>query len=717
MGGQKLASFFMAVKKTATPAAKKVANKTTSGTSAQPYVSIGERLGEIPVHISYRIIELFSAGLYRSANKAIEELVANSWDAVAHRVWLCMPNSLKGPNPSVWVVDDGAGMDEEELAELWWIARSPKEGVRDDPGNERPPIGKFGIGKLATYLLANRLTYISRKNGRVLAVTMDYTAIDRESSGEETVNLDLRELRDAAEVAAALAPLRALPGGNDVADELLGNLSKGNATWTVAAMSNLKPLASTVSNGRLRWLLSTALPFNPKFAVTLNGTPIKSVVEDTALLKEWEIGGEDDLPTGFERGADDGGSFVDVEGGPGPIRGRVQVFQDQLTKNKAGLIGNSNGFFVKVRDRLINVDDPLFGLEPLSHSTFSRFRMEVRCDGLDELLASTREAVQDDAVVTRFRAFLRWEFNRARGIYDDWIRKNEDEATAAGRVDKIPPSLSRRPLVSAVKALLEGGASQLSLINATVDTNDVAGFIRELEETLEPDGDGPIRDVVEAALGPDQFLASYDATSRVVTVNVLHPFYANFIESVGRTLPFSLLAVVEVLTEAFVFEAAGEQVARDVVGRRDAVLRELVDQNREGPAVIAQNLREQADDEDGLEVAVTEAMRSLGYAVTRIGGKKNPDGVAVAELGVRAAGEGVRGDYSITYDAKSTGKRAVAAKTVGISTLVRHRESKNADYRTFWALKPRPPNRPNTDMAEQTRPRSNPAPENPCSNR
>ena len=39
--------------------------------------TIGTKFDEIPVEISYKIIQLFSAGLYSSPNKAFEELVCN----------------------------------------------------------------------------------------------------------------------------------------------------------------------------------------------------------------------------------------------------------------------------------------------------------------------------------------------------------------------------------------------------------------------------------------------------------------------------------------------------------------------------------------------------------------------------------------------------------------------------------------------------------------
>lgn len=51
------------------------------------FVAGGSRATDINVDISYRIIDRFSEGLYSSPNKAFEELVSNSFDAGARRVW------------------------------------------------------------------------------------------------------------------------------------------------------------------------------------------------------------------------------------------------------------------------------------------------------------------------------------------------------------------------------------------------------------------------------------------------------------------------------------------------------------------------------------------------------------------------------------------------------------------------------------------------------
>lgn len=56
-----------------------------------PYVQSGKETAKIDVRLSYKIVRLFSEGLYASPNKALEELVANSFDAGAQRVAVFLP--------------------------------------------------------------------------------------------------------------------------------------------------------------------------------------------------------------------------------------------------------------------------------------------------------------------------------------------------------------------------------------------------------------------------------------------------------------------------------------------------------------------------------------------------------------------------------------------------------------------------------------------------
>src|SRR2546425_5828005 len=112
----------------------------------------GKEISSIDVRISYRIIQLFSEGLYASPNKAVEELVSNAFDAGATNVHVVLSPDLLGDDSTIGVIDDGAGMDEQGLRDLWLIGVSNKRRPDIVPPRGRKQIGKFGIGKLATYV-------------------------------------------------------------------------------------------------------------------------------------------------------------------------------------------------------------------------------------------------------------------------------------------------------------------------------------------------------------------------------------------------------------------------------------------------------------------------------------------------------------------------------------------------------------------------------------
>src|SRR3989442_5494789 len=94
------------------------------------FYKIGKENSDIEVRISYRIIQLFSEGLYSSPNKAIEELVSNSFDAGATNVHVILSPDLVSEGAAIVVIDDGVGMDDKEVQEHWLICVSNKR----DPG-------------------------------------------------------------------------------------------------------------------------------------------------------------------------------------------------------------------------------------------------------------------------------------------------------------------------------------------------------------------------------------------------------------------------------------------------------------------------------------------------------------------------------------------------------------------------------------------------------
>ncbi len=126
------------------------------------FASVGKTTDNIDVRLSYRIVELFSEGLYASPNKAIEELVANSFDAGALRVQVLLSPNMHEQDATIVVVDDGEGMDADGLKKHWLIGISDKRRLITLPKG-RQQIGKFGIGKLATYVLAQRLPILANE--------------------------------------------------------------------------------------------------------------------------------------------------------------------------------------------------------------------------------------------------------------------------------------------------------------------------------------------------------------------------------------------------------------------------------------------------------------------------------------------------------------------------------------------------------------------------
>lgn len=167
------------------------------------YATLGSEAEKIDIRLSYRIVRLFSEGLYASSNKAIEELVANSFDAGACKVAVFLPVDFHTQGAAIAVLDDGEGMDTGGLKQHWLIGKSDKRELASLPRG-RQQIGKFGIGKLATYVLANRLTHISRKCGKYYSTSMNYKVVDERGDEEvepkSPIKISLRELTEVHEV-------------------------------------------------------------------------------------------------------------------------------------------------------------------------------------------------------------------------------------------------------------------------------------------------------------------------------------------------------------------------------------------------------------------------------------------------------------------------------------------------------------------------------------
>jgi hypothetical protein len=669
---------------------------------ATPFHSAGSVTDEIPVEISLQIIGLFSEGLYSSPNKAIEELVSNSFDADATRVHVAVSPDRAADDASIVVIDNGVGMDDLGLKIHWIVGDSVKARNRTTASGRRT-IGKFGIGKLAAYVLGDRLTHISKSGGKYYATTMDFRRIPqtadvdlvgKDSTKPQSVKLELRELT-AAEAKNALAPwLSDSTGRKDL--KLFG--TGAASSWTVAIISDLKPMAVDLSTKMLRWVLSTAMPLRDDFALYLNDQPVAPSKMTVKRVGRWVLGKEIKAvpkPAPSEMETDT------VEGVPtsdywhwlltdkllGPMTGYVEVFEAPIDTGKSDLVvGRSNGFFVYVNGRLINPEDAGFGIDrnSLRHGTFSRFRVVVNIDRLDDELRSSRERLRDGPMLIRAREVLQGLFNFARTKLEAHQVSSTPERQASQRLADSPASLIERPIIRMLLDAFDGGLTPRHLIlPAPSDFADRDALLAHVESRIEA-GEGLVSDVAYADLGTQMPMSVLNCATGELSINLEHPFVAYFADEFGdskKNLPLQLFAISDILLEAQLHDAGvGHDALNEVLDSRDELLRQLArSSGAQSSLSVAQDLVASASSVKGLEDSLVQAFRQLGFEAVPKAGNDEPDGLAEAFL---AGGEEGVGHYRVSLEAKSKEKPGgkVKKKSVEVSTIARHRKEANCDH-------------------------------------
>nr|VFK21498.1 MAG: Restriction endonuclease [Candidatus Kentron sp. LFY] len=656
----------------------------------------GKETGQIDVRISHRIIQLFSEGLYSSPNKAVEELVSNAFDAGAENVHIILSPDLRDSDATIVAIDDGEGMNSDGLKHHWIIGESTRR--KANGSSRRKPIGKFGIGKLSTYVLASKLTHISKSGGTYYAATMDYTKLAGDPEGgsqgvfdEQTIQIPLRQLTK-QEARNAVHPWIEGTKGGYRALRLFGE--EVSPTWTVAIMSGLKDMGKKISLGRLGWVLQTAMPHRDDFRLFLDGKPIVSPELDEPRARL--IIGKDVIqlsapcPKGLMEREDENEPMDSVHRHGvyhdellGRITGYIEIFKDEIDRGKEKF-GQSSGFFIYVHGRQVNVDDPGFGIERnlLRHGTFSRFRMIVHMDSLDEALRSSRESFQQGDLYKTAQNFLRAGFNLARNKLVDHDRSQTPAALIAASIGSAPASMTRRPLLALVEMVLEKKATPFYLrLPDNLSAEEQSEFLEKFKKRAE-EPEGLLRATELTPLDSKDGLAIFDAMEGKLLINSSHPFVAAFQEFFShpkRSLPLEMLVMSEILMEAHLYHMGlDEKVIRDVIGRRDELLRQLVRTSaRRTAGMIAEALKDARDDGNRLEEEMRAAFEAMGFAnVIRIGGSSEPDGIAEAHLS--AAEDGTVRRYKVGLEAKSGGK--VSAKRLGVSGIGRHMKKHDCDH-------------------------------------
>ena len=607
---------------------------------------VGEPAGELTVSLSNELVSLLSEQLYRSPIKAVEELVVNSFDAEAKFCRIYIPRTAEHRR-AVLVYDDGIGMDYVGLTDLWQIGRSNKRSEEISKRANRKQIGKFGIGKLATYTIANRLTYITRSNEEVLVVSIDFRSFDHKEedagTGDDKMASNVGQMEPITLPVSRITDLEALYHESEFRDlcALIGIAPKvilrpGKRRWTFALLEELKEeKLRQIKFGTLRWVLSTAIPLERKFRVYLNKEEVESSKAQLTALVSFEIS---ELPekrlrdlersTGEEWLACDGRLYSDSlkEG----VSGRVIVTSKSLHEGKSADLGRSHGFFIRVRGRLINQDDPLFGLTPRSYETFNRFRAEVYADDLDATLTASRESVERSRQKENIEYLLAEIFNEARIRYKTALEELADEELRKKEHDRnvVDTHLVEKPIAD---ALTRNGNE-----DEGAEADETWFYV---ERPIESDVGDLVSDLYEKTTR--KYVYRYERTGRtgrivrfeprhgIFWLNEDHDFVMAHSDDPRAQVLLRDFVTAEALLEVYLRNSGvAPHTIGEVLERRDSLLRSLAKDHPYSMRAIARALRDAVNDDHELEVALVTAIRALGFVAKHIGGPDRPDGIA-----------------------------------------------------------------------------------------
>jgi hypothetical protein len=407
------------------------------------------------------------------------------------------------------------------------------------------------------------------------------------------------------------------------------------------------------------------IPLRPDFRLWLNDYEVKSSKEKIPLLKHWTIGKSDEDTAAkkleYTIGHDPTRKspfdyFAEIPE-YGKISGSVDLYKSSLDVGKAEETGTSHGFFVMVRERLINMDDNHFGITSFPHLAFNKFRAVVYADFLDEYLTASREDITDVGPKSALQVFLKEVFYEVRAAWDEYQEKLTKKVSVEDHLKNVPSNLLSYPLRQAIERIV---------------AQEYGGVMIRVDPEKDPI---PSIETIEIRyLDPGEPIATL--TSGALVVNANHPFLHDHADSAG----IQKFAIAELLLEAYLAEAGLEPAQiSEILSRRDELLRALASKFPESALAVAQYLRDSVASQNELEIACVDAFRSFGFESTRLGGPNRPDGHAIAHLGIDPVERKLR-KYSVTIDAKSTQSEAVKAGNVEPATVARHKKEYNAQY-------------------------------------
>ncbi len=632
---------------------------------------LGTTGSPVPVALSHELIQLLSDQLYQSPLKAIEELVVNSYDADALECRIFVEYPITS-NSKIVIYDNGSGMNYAGLLNLWQVGRSTKRIDEDKKISKynRKQIGKFGIGKLATYTIANNLTYITKNNNKILSVSVNYSDFSTSGTGAgKNVILPVHEIVNWSNFADSV-------GLSDIITSLGVKDIQNDTSWTLVVLENLKDKATKIKNGELEWVLKTAMPLKSQFSLYLNSNEIKSSKLDLKKIVEFDIV---DLPQSRLENVKKRSSVVWTVQKNGifsdnfksGVFGKVIVTEKTLL-GKSEDLQRSHGFFVRVRDRLVNDADPLFGLKPFEHGVFNRFRLDIEANDLDSAIKATRETLEDSEIKTQFRSLLHEIFLEATARYEKAHNEVNNPKREGERII-IPQRIFEYPIADVISypKFFDGGSEAdntwfyLKLSKEAAVSNIVMKLYTERNKY----------NYAYSSLGTTSRMVEFNPETFTFTINQDHDFVKEYAENARSRRLLEDMVTAEVLLEVYLNEGGlSKYEIGDILEKRDQLFRGLAKDKATSLSAIAKLLRDSVDDEHELEIALVVAARALGFIAQHIAGGQQPDGIAKFR-------DYPGSEIILTLEAKSS-EKTPSLSAIDVSGLEEHKR----DYKAKGCL-------------------------------
>lgn len=636
-------------------------------------------VGKVTLQVDYQIIEHFSEHLYDSPNKAVEELVANSFDAFAEEARVFTPGPYTANRVIVW--DNGESMNVEGLQQLWWIAKSPKSNgdrVEEREDRTRKIIGKFGIGKLASYSVGEVISHVCRHQGEFYVVSIDYGQIEgtNDTSPVSSVNpISAPVCRLSKEHTFEL-----VKDLFDIPPPSIETMLNGDS-WTFAIIEQLK--VRDLSSRRLMWVLGNGMPLRPDFRIKVNEDEVQSKLKKEAVIN-WDFGSEEVVGTirsrwddaeakkevfpivefGSRVGLDPNASTAEIPfvqfSHLGLVWGHVRLFDETLLRYRSAEHGRSHGFFLFVRGRLLNPDDEQLFLPDPSYQTFYRSQFVIYADDLDgKLLADRQRLRKDEPVVQELELLQR----ALAGIARTTVEARDAERETSQSTRSILPVGSRTFYRDPLNALL---------LKAPIE--DVSDF--------DPAAVG----VERKHLGENAKISEVALREGEFHVNTSHPYYSVLAKRAGQSKvareflrTFDLFAISERLLEGHLLDIGiPERDVAEVVAWREGLFRQLASSYDRTPEIVAEMHRTSHVGNREFEKSLRDVFADMGFAAEHDGQSGRKDILVLATVGPES--------YKFTVEAKGS-KNDIGNEAAKVGAAANHRNQAGADHAVIVARK------------------------------